>query len=78
MVEEKGSTYVADKDGDSDATRAFRPLQAAACRHRIAFGPPARQKVLKVQGIMPREKDFQQTLCADIDGFRSSCTALQP
>ena len=47
----------------------LRPLQAAACTYRIAFGPRAGQKVLTMQGAMPREKDFKQTLCADIDGF---------
>ena len=54
LVEEEGSTYVADNDGDSDDARALRPLQAAAwpCRpaYRIAFGPRAGQKVLMVQG----------------------------
>jgi hypothetical protein len=43
--------------------------QAAACTDRIAFGPRAGQKVLTVQGAMPREKAFKQMLCADIDGF---------
>ena len=37
--------------------------------HRISFGPRAGQKVLTVQGAIPREKDFKQTLCAVIDGF---------
>lgn len=60
---------MADNDGDSDEARALRPLQAAACTYRIAFGPRAGQKVLTVQGAMPRDKDFKQTLCADIDGF---------
>ena len=60
---------MADNDGDSEEARTLRPLQAAACPYRIAFGPRAGQKVLTVQGIMPREKDFKQTLCADIDGF---------
>jgi hypothetical protein len=69
LVEEEGSTYVADNDGDSDEARTLRPLQAAACTYRIAFGPRAGQKVLTVQGAMPRDKDFKQTLCADIDGF---------
>ena len=69
LVEEEGSTYMADNDGDSDEARALRPLQAAACTYRIAFGPRAGQKVLTVQGVMPRETDFKQTLCADIDGF---------
>jgi len=50
LVEEEGSTYVADNDGDSDEARALRPLQAAAFAYRIAFGPRAGQKVLTVQG----------------------------
>ena len=40
LVEEEGSTYMADNDGDSDEARTLRPLQAAAGRgvhlpHRI-------------------------------------------
>ncbi|MDP1690557.1 MAG: transposase [Burkholderiaceae bacterium] len=31
LVEEEGSTYMADCDGDSDEARVLRPLQAAAC-----------------------------------------------
>jgi Putative transposase len=69
LVEEEGSTYMADNDGDSDEARTLRPLQAAACTYRIAFGPRVGQKVLTVQGVMPRETDFKQALCADIDGF---------
>lgn len=60
---------MAGNDGDSDEARVLRPLQAAACTYRIAFGPRAGQKVLTVQGAMPRETGFKQTLCADIDGF---------
>ena len=41
---------------------------AAACAYRIACGPRAGQKVLTLQGAMPRETDFKQMLCADIDG----------
>ena len=41
LVEEEGSTYMADNDGDSDEARVLRPLQAAACTYRIAFGPRA-------------------------------------
>ena len=44
----QGSTYIVDNDGDSDEARVLRPLQAAACTHRIAFGPRAGQKVLTV------------------------------
>ena len=43
--EEGGSSYLADADTDSDEARALRPLQAAACTYRIAFGPRAGQKV---------------------------------
>jgi hypothetical protein len=69
LVEEEGSTYMADNDGDSDEARTLRPLQAAACTYRIAFGPRAGQKVLTLQYAMPRQTEFKQTLCADIDGF---------
>ena len=60
---------MADGDSDSDEARVLRPLQAAACTYRIAFGPRAGQKVLTLQGAMPRETDFKQTLCADSNGF---------
>ena len=69
LVEEQGSTCMADNDGDSDEARTLRPLQAAACTYRIAFGPRAGQKVLTLQGAMPREADFKQNLCADMQGF---------
>jgi hypothetical protein len=69
LVEDEGSTYVADSDGDSDEARVLRSLQAAACTYRIAFGPRAGQKVLTVQGAMRRDADFKRHLCADIDGF---------
>jgi len=72
LVEEQGQTYMADNDNDndndSDEARTLRLLQAAAGTYRIAFGPRAGQKVLTVQGAMPRDADFKQTLCADIDG----------
>jgi hypothetical protein len=69
LVEEEGSTYVADNEADSDEARTLRQLQAAACTYRIAFGPRAGQKVLTLQGAMPRETGFNQTLCADMQGF---------
>ena len=64
-----------DSDGDSEEAGVLRPLQAAACSYRIAFGPRAGQKVLTVQGAMPRERDFKQTLCADVDGFSPHAAA---
>jgi hypothetical protein len=66
LVEEQGSTYMADNDADSDEARTLRPLQAAACIWRIAFGPRAGQKVLTVQVDMNR--------CIG----RPSCTAESP
>jgi hypothetical protein len=59
---------MADDHGDSDEAGVLRPLQAAACTYRIALGPRAGQKVLTLQGAMPREPDFNQTLCADNQG----------
>ena len=64
----EGSIYMADNDGASDEARTPRLLQAAACTYRIAFCPRAGQKVLTVQGAMPRQTEFKQTLCADING----------
>ena len=69
LVEEEGSTYRADNDGDAEEARSLRPLQTAACTYRIAFGPRAGQKVPTVQGVMPGEMDFKQNLCADSNGF---------
>jgi hypothetical protein len=60
---------MADIDGDSDEARVLRPLQAAACTYRIAFGPRAGQKVLTLRGAMPRESPPLQPLCAGINGF---------
>jgi len=72
LVEEQGQTYMADDDSDSDEARVLRPLQAAACTYRIAFGPRAGQKVLTLQGAMPKDADFKQSLCGDI--VASACT----
>ncbi len=44
LVEEEGSSYLADGDADSDDARTLRSLQAAGCAYRIAFGPQAGQK----------------------------------
>ena len=60
---------MADHDSDSDEAGALRPLQAAACTYRIAFGPRAGSKVPTVQGVVPWDADFKQRLCADIQGF---------
>ena len=69
LIEEEGSSYLADSDTESDDARTLRPLQAAAATYRIAFGPRAGQKVFTVQGAMPRDTAFTQALCADMQGF---------
>lgn len=69
LVEEEGSTYTADNDGDSGEARVLRPRQAGACTYRIAFGPRAGHQVLTVHGAMPNVLDVNQTLCADVNGF---------
>ena len=64
-------------DSDADEACALGPLQSAACTHSIAFDPRAEQKVLTVQGVMPRDADFNQPLWADMQGFslRPQCAA---
>jgi Transposase zinc-binding domain/Putative transposase len=47
----------------------LKRLQAAACTYRIAFGARAGQKVLTLQGTKPRAVDFNQNLCANLEGF---------
>jgi len=69
IEEEGGSSYLADAEADSDEARALRPLQAAACTYRIAFGPRAGQKVFTVQGAMARDAVLTQALCVDHQGF---------
>lgn len=44
LIEEQGMTYLAEPDSDN----ALTPLQAASCTYRIALGPRAGQKVLKL------------------------------
>ncbi|MBC7707054.1 MAG: transposase [Rhodoferax sp.] len=66
-----------DSNGDSEEARVLRPLQAAACTYRIAFGPRAGQKVLTVQGAMPRQREFKQTLCADVEGLSLHAAAVR-
>jgi hypothetical protein len=60
---------MADNDSDLGEARVLRPLQVAASRDRIAFGPRAGQKVLTVQGATPRKTGVDKALCTDIEGF---------
>ena len=54
---------------DSDAARALRPLHRGSCVYRIALGPRAGQKVLTLQGALPREVSDPQKRCANSQGF---------
>jgi len=58
LVEEQGQNHMADSDSDSDEARVLRPLQAAACTCPNALGARARQKVLILQGALPKDADF--------------------
>ena len=70
LVEDQGERYLADDEEDSDEVRTLRPLQRGSCVYRIAFGPRAGQKVLTLQGALPREASAaKQRLCADLQGF---------
>lgn len=51
LIEEQGMTYLADISADN----ALKPLQAASCPYRMAFGPRAGQKVLSVRAVARRE-----------------------
>ena len=65
LVEEQGMTCLADLD----APNALRPLQAASCTYRIAFGPRAGHKVLSLQTISPWGQRATPALCANAHGF---------
>ena len=69
LVEAQGETYLADADDDSEEARTLRPLHRGSCVYRIAFGPRAGQKVLTLQGALPREISGKQKLCANLQGF---------
>ena len=69
LVEDQGEMYLADDEEDSEQARVLRPLQRGSCVYRIAFGPRAGQKVLTLQGALPREASGKQRLCADLQGF---------
>ena len=59
------------------AARVLRPLLAAACAHRIAFGPRTGQKLLMGQGAISRRTDFKQSPCADMQGFSLNAAVKQ-
>jgi hypothetical protein len=68
LVEKKGSTDVADNEADAVEALTQGQLRAGACTHRTDLGPRASQKVLTLQGAMPKESSFKQTLCTEMPG----------
>ena len=64
LVEEQGMTDLAEAEPDN----ALATLQAAACVYRIALGPRAGQKVLRLQTVSSRERKLSQALCANAHG----------
>jgi Putative transposase len=69
LFEDQGETYMADDTDDSDQARPLRPLHGGSCVYRIAFGPRAGQKVLTLQGALPRQASGKQKLCVNSQGF---------
>ena len=58
LIDEEGSTRVAHSDPDeARPLRPLRPLQAAARPRQVAFVLRAGQKVLTLQGAMPKRTD---------------------
>jgi hypothetical protein len=58
-------TYLAEIGPDN----ALKPLQAASCTYRIAFGPRAGQKVLSLRTAASGDEKTTPALCADAHGF---------
>ena len=58
-------TYMADIDSDNPLSS----LQAASCTYRIALGPRAGQKVLRLRTVADRDQKTAPALCAKAHGF---------
>jgi hypothetical protein len=69
LVEDQGEMCLADPDDDSEEARTLRPLHRGSCVYRIAFGTRAGQKVLTLQGALPRDASGKQKLCANSQGL---------
>jgi hypothetical protein len=65
LVEEEGVSYIADMDADYP----LASLQAASCTYRIALGPRAGQKVLRLRTVPGRDAKTTAALCANAHGF---------
>jgi hypothetical protein len=65
LIEEQGMRYLAEPDADN----ALAPLQAASCTYRIALGPRAGQKVLRLRSLPSTDKPSMSGLCANAHGF---------
>lgn len=68
LVEEMDSTDVVDDEADAVSACTQEQLRAGACTDRIGLGTHASQKVLTLQGAMPKKSGFKQTLCTEMTG----------
>lgn len=67
VKEEDAMTYLTDIDADSPP---LKPMQAASCIYRIAFGPRAGKQVLSLPTVASRDKTSSTAgLCAQAYGF---------
>ena len=55
------------------ADHALASLQAASCTYRIALGPRAGQKVLRLRTLPGRDEKTAAALCAEVHGFSLPC-----
>jgi hypothetical protein len=65
VVEEPDQTYLAETDTDG----ALRALQAASCTYRMALGPRAGQKVLRLQRLSSAARPSTPELRVNAQGF---------
>ena len=65
LIEEQEMVYLAE----TDSSTAMAPLQSAACTYRIAFGPRAGQKVLRLQSVPSVDVQPTQKRCVSEQGF---------
>ena len=66
LIEEQGEVYVANSDPDNP----LAPLQAASATWRIAHGPRAGQKVLRITDGQPYQPHpAKDALCVNAHGF---------
>ena len=67
LIEQEGMTFYMAETDDTDS--AMTPLQLAACTYRIALGPRAGHKVLRLQTVLSFEAQDTPQHCINQQGF---------